>query len=100
MIRGTSTHSHLEDDMQDRFEQQHQAAHRVIRQNDVSPPVAIPPGHIGPVMLPGTGRQIWWTGRVAIGLRHEPERHAALSQSALWIQELMLGGAGERARAA
>jgi hypothetical protein len=51
-------------------------------------------------MLPGTGRQIWWTGRVAIGLRHEPERHGAgYSQSALWIQELMLGG-GSRARAA
>ena len=71
-----------------------------IRQNDVSPPVPIPPGHVGPVMLPGTGRQIWWTGRVAIGLRHEPERHGAgCSQSALWIQELMLGG-GSRARVA
>jgi hypothetical protein len=51
-------------------------------------------------MLPGTGRQIWWTGRVAIGLRHEPERNGAgYSQSALWIQELMLGG-GSRVRAA
>lgn len=70
-----------------------------IRQNDVSPPIAIPPGHIGPVMLPGTGRQIWWTGRVAIGLRHEPSAHASVySQSALWIQDLMLGSG--RARAA
>jgi hypothetical protein len=52
-------------------------------------------------MLPGTGRMVWWTGRVAIGLRHEPtslRRNDMLSQSALWLQDLMLGGA-RRARA-
>ena len=27
-----------------------------IRQNSVAPPVAIPPGHVGPVVIPGTGR--------------------------------------------
>jgi len=29
---------------------------------------------------------VWWTGRVAIGLRHEPSlrRNEVLSQSALW----------------
>ena len=54
--------------------------------------VAIPPGHVGPVALPGTGRTVWWTGRVAIGLRHQPQtRIGAPSQSALWIQQLMLG---------
>ena len=55
-------------------------------------PVEIPPGHIGPVVLPGTGRQIWWTGRVAIGLRHvpQPQRDQAVASSALWIQNLML----------
>jgi hypothetical protein len=62
-----------------------------IRQNSVAPPVAIPPGHVGPVVIPGTGRMIWWTGRVAIGLRHQPERHFdAVTQSALWVQDLML----------
>ena len=30
--------------------------------------MSIPPGHVGPVVL-GTGRLVWWTGRVAIGLR-------------------------------
>jgi hypothetical protein len=32
---------------------------------------------------------------VAIGLRHEPtsRRNDMLSQSALWLQDLMLGGA-------
>ena len=52
----------------------------------------IPPGHVGPVALPGTGRMVWWTGRVAIGLRHQPERRfEQVSQGALWIQDLMLG---------
>jgi len=65
-----------------------------IRLNEASPPVPVPPGHVGPVMLPGTGRMVWWTGRVAIGLRHEPglRRNDMLSQSALWLQDLMLGG--------
>lgn len=55
------------------------------------PPVDVPPGHVGPVVLPGSGRLIWWTGRVAIGLRHQPERYDDVTaQSALWIQELML----------
>ncbi|MBX3607076.1 MAG: hypothetical protein KF788_17490 [Piscinibacter sp.] len=65
-----------------------------IRLRDAVPPVDIPPGHVGPVVLPGSGRLIWWTGRVAIGLRHQPERcHEVPSQSALWVQDLMLGGA-------
>lgn len=64
---------------------------RSIRQEGDTPPVAIPAGHIGPVILPGTGRMIWWTGRVAIGLRHVPSRrHEPISQSALWVQNLML----------
>ena len=39
-----------------------------------APPVAIPQGHVGPFVIPGTGRMVWWTGRVAIGLRHQPAR--------------------------
>ena len=54
------------------------------------PPVAIPPGHVGPIALPGTGRTVWWTGRVAIGLLHEPQRRASPGESARWIQELLL----------
>jgi hypothetical protein len=62
-----------------------------IRPSDAAPPVPIPAGHVGPVVLPGTGRLVWWTGRVAIGLRHEPpQRYGVPSQSALWVQELML----------
>lgn len=65
----------------------------LIRTHDAAPPVEIPPGHIGPVVLPGTGRMVWWTGRVAIGLRHQPTHHfGPITQSALWVQGLMLGG--------
>jgi len=67
------------------------AADPAIRLNSAAPPVEIPAGHVGPVVLPGSGRLIWWTGRVAIGLRHERQRHYEMpSQSALWVQNLML----------
>ena len=71
-----------------------------ISHNSTVPPVSIPPGHVGPVVIPGTGRLVWWTGRVAIGLRHQPERRfEPVAQSSLWIQKLMLGGM-RKARAA
>jgi len=51
----------------------------------------IPKGHVGPVLLSDTGRIVWWTGRVAIGLRYQAPRSADVtSQSALWIQDVML----------
>jgi hypothetical protein len=66
-------------------------ARSAIRTSDAMPPVPIPPGHIGPVVLPGTGRTVYWTGRVAIGLRHEPSRRdTPVPQSALWVQDVML----------
>ena len=35
----------------------------------------VPKDYIGPVALPGTGRMVFWTGRIAIGLRYAaPER--------------------------
>ena len=56
-----------------------------------APPVALPKGYVGPAWLPGTGRMIFWTGRVAIGLRHEAPPHALLNTaSANWVQSLML----------
>ena len=67
------------------------SAEGFIRHNQATPPVALPPGHVGPVVLPGTGRMVWWTGRVAIGLRHEaPRRQEQMSRSALWLQDMML----------
>jgi len=53
--------------------------------------IPIPRGHIGPVLLSDTGRAVWWTGRVAIGLRYQAPRHSeAPGQSALWVQDLLL----------
>jgi hypothetical protein len=69
-----------------------------IHPMSAQPPVAIPPGHVGPVVLPGSGRTVWWTGRVAIGLLHQPERrYDEITQSAMWVQGLMLNG-GRHAR--
>lgn len=58
--------------------------------------VDIPRGHVGRLTLPGSEREIWWTGRVAIGLRFE-RRHGqgAHGQSAAWLQELLLRPASE-----
>jgi|GEM_PF-993928 hypothetical protein len=50
-------------------------------------PVAIPSGYVGPVALPGTGRMIWWTGRVAIGLRNQTAQRC---ESARWLQDMLL----------
>ena len=51
----------------------------------------IPAGHVGPVLLSDTGRTVWWTGRVAIGLRYQPQRCLEpLPRPSLWIQDLML----------
>ena len=53
--------------------------------------IEIPKGHFGPVLLSGTGRTVWWTGRIAIGLRYEPPRHLeSHGQSALWLQGILL----------
>ena len=63
----------------------------LILTQDAAPPVQIPRGHVGPVVLPGTGRMVWWTGRVAIGLRHQPTSHfGPITQSAQWVQNLLL----------
>jgi hypothetical protein len=53
--------------------------------------IDLPKGHTGPVLLSDTGRTVWWTGRVAIGLRYEPPRHTeSFGQSALWLQGVLL----------
>jgi hypothetical protein len=66
-----------------------------ICHHEAAPPVPVPPAYVGPVVLPGTHRQIWWTGRVAIGLRYERrDAQGPLTESALWVQELMLDRRG------
>lgn len=62
-----------------------------ILPNELAPPVPLPSGYVGPAWLPGTGRMIWWTGRVAIGLRHQlPSRVEPHAHSSVWVQALLL----------
>ena len=62
-----------------------------IDHSSSAPPVTIPRDHVGEFVIPGTGRLVWWTGRVAIGLRYQPQRSGEPpGQSALWVQKLML----------
>jgi hypothetical protein len=60
-----------------------------LAEDDVQFPTGFPDSHIGPVALPGTGRMVYWTGRVAIGLRHEPARRDDQGVYADWLQELI-----------
>ena len=47
--------------------------------------------YVGPVFLPGTGKEVWWTGRVAIGLRYTRVlRNAQTSRGEAWLQGLLL----------
>lgn len=70
-----------------------------IDHSSEAPPVPIPHGHVGEFVIPGTGRRVWWTGRVAIGLRYQPQRCLEpLARSSLWIQDLMLGRCASGAR--
>jgi hypothetical protein len=54
-------------------------------------PMGAPPEKPGFVSLP-TGREVYWTGQVAIGLRHTPapDYDKAVPHSTLWVQELLL----------
>jgi hypothetical protein len=66
-------------------------ADTTIRPHRDALPIHVPDGYTGPLTLPGNGRTIYWTGRVAIGLRHQAPQHAATpGQSAIWIQDLLL----------
>ena len=70
----------------------HERANDFIHHSGDAPPVAVPRGYVGPIYMPCTGRMVWWTGRVAIGLRHQPPEHSGevLSESACWLQRVVL----------
>jgi hypothetical protein len=72
-----------------------------ITPSSAAPPAEIPPDYVGEFVIPGSGRRIWWTGRVAIGLRYQAQRNFdPPAQSSLWIQRLMLGKSAVRPLAA
>lgn len=60
----------------------------MIELNSCRPPLPVPPGYRGPIWLSDTGRMVWWTGRVAIGLRHERAWNDPLPVQ--WVQRLMM----------
>lgn len=65
-----------------------------IHHSEAAPPPGIPPGYRGIAFLPGSGRPIYWTGRVAIGLLHEPaanDRVHMQTQAQAWVQDLLIG---------
>jgi len=63
-----------------------------IRLNQDALTINLPSDYTGPVTLPGNGRTVYWTGRVAIGLRHQATQFGnGMGQSALWIQNVLLG---------
>lgn len=66
-----------------------QAAAGIVRA-DGAPPVAVPPGYRGRFVIPDTGRLVWWTGRVAIGLRYEPAANVELGFCAEQVQTALL----------
>ena len=70
----------------------HTIAASKIRLNSELQALSVPDGYVGPMTLPGSnGRTVYWTGRVAIGLRHQPSQSpSGATQSALWIQDLLL----------
>ena len=53
-------------------------------------PIEVPAGYTGPLTFPGNGKTVWWTGRVAIGLRHEQPQYGMATQSSAWIQDVLL----------
>lgn len=62
-----------------------------IHHADTAPPPGIPPGYVGHAVLPHSGRLVYWTGRVAIGLRHQAQpARQALSHSAALLQTALL----------
>ena len=72
--------------------------HAGIELSSAAPPIPVPRGHVGEFVIPGTGKLVWWTGRVAIGLRHHPVRCLEpTAGSSLWIQDLLLDGSRDLA---
>jgi hypothetical protein len=62
-----------------------------IHHSEAAPPwPTMPKGYVGPLLLPGTGRLVFWTGRVAIGLLHQAPANQLPSRDALRLQRLLL----------
>lgn len=56
----------------------------------IAPRPNLPQDYKGPVTLSVTGREVFWTGRVAIGLNYKAPRHAEMSSNEEWVQKVLL----------
>jgi hypothetical protein len=61
-----------------------------IHHSESAPPPGIPPGYVGPAVLPGTGQLIYWTGRVQIGLLYRPPQHQPIGEGMQALQAALL----------
>ena len=64
----------------------------ITHHSEAAPPAGVPRGYVGPVVLPGSGRLVYWTGRIAIGLLHQPQRSQDVTASAELLQRALLEG--------
>lgn len=53
-------------------------------------PIGMPPTKPGPVHI--NGRTVYWTGKLAIGIRHQPspDYEKPVPSSQLWVQRALL----------
>lgn len=61
-----------------------------IHHSESAPPPGIPPGYVGPAVLPGTGQVVYWTGRIAIGLRYRRPDHQPIGEGMQILQAALL----------
>jgi hypothetical protein len=69
---------------------QRRLSHTPIHHSEAAPPPGIPPGYVGPAIVPGTGRAIFWTGRVAIGMHYQRPDHQAFGHGMQALQAALL----------
>lgn len=79
------------------MQQQHAVrSPREIQRNDDARPAGIPPGYVGLATIPGTLRRVYWTGKVAVGLRYQSMTTASFGMHAELIQTALLSGRSQR----
>ena len=61
-----------------------------IHHSEAAPPPHLPPHYRGFALLHERDRLIYWTGRVAIGLRYDPPRTAPITRAEEFAQRQLL----------
>ena len=61
-----------------------------IHHSEAAPPPHLPPHYRGFALLPQHRRLIYWTGRVAIGLRYDRPRNDPITRAEEFAQRQLL----------